>query len=514
MAPSRRVCVLELVTHAPTAALVSNVLGPNLAGIMPQVVAVWADRAGHEVQYLCYTGKQSLPDDIPADVDVLFLSAFTQSAQLAYAISHWARGQGIVTILGGPHARCYPDDAAQHFDYVVGLCNEELLADLMAEASPQRPVGLHLATTDQVRSLPSVRERWPFLSTVVKDAPKYFTVVPMLASVGCPYTCSFCIDATVDYDPFDVDTLKDDIRFIKEKLPNPFVAWHDPNFGVRFNEVMSALEEADPEAKVQHVAESSLALLGESRVERMGKAGFRAILPGIESWYDLGLKAKTGRDTGRAKVEKIAAHLNTIQAHIPYIQANFVLGMDLDEGPEPFELTKAFVDLAPGVFPGYSLLQAFGRASPINAGLAREGRIRPFPFHFLNNNLAMNVQPRNYDWKTFYDGVIAVNAHTWSRAALARRFYSNRGSLTVAWINLARAISAEGYGRWKHQRTIRRLLDTDPEMLPFFRGESEVLPAFYREKLRKDLGALYEFLPEEARHAAPVEVDAEPVAAR
>ncbi len=36
---------------------------------------------------------------------------FSRSAQTAYAISNLYRRRGTVTVLGGPHARCYPDDA-------------------------------------------------------------------------------------------------------------------------------------------------------------------------------------------------------------------------------------------------------------------------------------------------------------------------------------------------------------------------------------------------------------------
>ena len=31
-----------------------------------------------------------------------------------------------------------------------------------------------------------------------------------------------------------------------------------------------------------------------------------------------------------------------ILRYIPYVQTNFVLGLDCDDGPEPFELTKTF----------------------------------------------------------------------------------------------------------------------------------------------------------------------------
>jgi len=37
------------------------------------------------------------------------------------------RARGAITILGGPHARCFPDDACKYFDYVVGLTDRELV---------------------------------------------------------------------------------------------------------------------------------------------------------------------------------------------------------------------------------------------------------------------------------------------------------------------------------------------------------------------------------------------------
>src|SRR5207244_4508452 len=110
-----------------------------------------------------------------------------------------------------------------------------------------------------------------------------------------------------------------------------------------------------------------------------------------------------GKVEGHAKVEQVSEHVNMILRHIPYVQTNFVLGLDSDHGPEPFELTKRFVDLTPGAFPGYSLLSAFGRAAPLNLQYQRSDRVLPFPFHFLDNNHAMHVKPQNYSWQEFYE---------------------------------------------------------------------------------------------------------------
>src|SRR3546814_15709981 len=93
---------------------------------------------------------------------------------------------------------------------------------------------------------------------------------------------------------------------------------------------------------------------------------YTTLFRSIESWYDLGNKSKTGARTGGDKVRQVADHVNMILRHIPFVQTNFVLGLDCDEGAEPFELTKHFLDLAPGAYPAFSLLTAYGQAAPMN----------------------------------------------------------------------------------------------------------------------------------------------------
>ena len=186
-----------------------------------------------------------------------------------------------------------------------------------------------------------------------------------------------------------------------------------------------------------------------------------------------------------------------ILRHIPYVQTNFVLGLDSDQGPEPFELTKRFVDLTPGAFPGYSLLSAFGRAAPLNLQYQRNDRVLPFPFHFLDNNHAMNVKPQNYSWQEFYDHVIDLTRYTFSRRAIVRRFRATRAPIP-RWMNVVRAVSSEGYGRIKYHSEVRRRLDTDPQLRGYFDRATTELPAFYESQVRRDLGPLWQWLPQGA----------------
>jgi hypothetical protein len=242
-------------------------------------------------------------------------------------------------------------------------------------------------------------------------------------------------------------------------MKRPRVGWHDPNFGIRFDETMAAIEEVVPPGAIDFAAESSLSVLSEPHLVRLRRNGFKAILPGIESWYGMGGKSKTGAAVGRAKVDQVSDHVNQILRYIPYVQTNFVLGLDSDEGGEPFELTKL-----------------------------------PFPFHFLDNNQAMNVRPRHYRWSSLYDHIIDLRRHSFSARSVARRLGANHGFLTRS-LNFVRAVSTEGLGRIRHDSTIRGLLDSDASVRRFFESETPSVPDFYRQRVRSDLGPLWSWLP-------------------
>jgi hypothetical protein len=489
-----RIGIIDLVSRGPTQALFARVMNANLASIMPQVIGVWCKRGGHDVSFICYTGLEDLSKALPDNMDLVFIGAFTEAAHTAYALSNLFRGKGAVTVIGGPHARCYPEDAARYFDYVLGFTDQETIREVLQDCSQHRPIGVQVAAGQQPAALPGVRERWPFIEPTLRKAP-IIKMVPVLASLGCPYTCSFCIDAAVPYQSLDSSVLHEDLRFLMEKLRRPIVAFHDPNFGVRFDQIMGAIEEAVPPGRIEFAAESSLSLLSEPHLKRLKRNGFKAILPGIESWFDLGNKSKTGALQGMDKVRQVSEHVNLILKYIPYVQTNFVLGLDCDEGAEPFELTKKFLDLTPGAFPGYSLLTAFGRAARLNLEYQRAGRVLPFPFHFLNNNSAMNVKPKGYSWPDFYSHVVELTRYSFSWRALARRFRGTPNA-TARWLNLVRAVSTEGFGRLKYHSGIRRRLDTDRQFRRYFEQETTELPGFYTAMVRRDLGWLWKWLPE------------------
>ena len=58
-----------------------------------------------------------------------------------------------------------------------------------------------------------------------------------------------------------------------------------------------------------------------------------------------------------------------------------------------------------------------------------------------------------------------------------------------------RAVSTEGLGRIRYDSTIRGLLDSDASVRRFFEGETPAVPGFYAERVRRDLGPLWDWLP-------------------
>lgn len=491
---SVKVGIIDLIASKPLSGMFSKVSVVNSISIMPQVLAVWAEQMGHKVHYCTYTGFEDLYQELPHDIDILFISAFTQGAYLSYCISNLFQMQNVVTVLGGPHARAYAEDASNYFDYVLGLTDKQLIHDLLQDFSQHRPKGVLLNAKQQLHTLPGVIERWKFIQKNLYKS-RLLHAVPMIGSLGCPYQCSFCIDSEIAYQPLPYDQIYEDLIFLQKQTKPLAVTWYDPNFGVRFKDYMGIIEEAVKPGSIAFGSESSLSLLSEPKLKQLKRNNFIAILPGIESWFDCNNKSKQQNKVGLDKVKSVAEHVNLILDYIPYIQTNFIFGLDIDTGPLPFELTQKFIDLVPGVYPNFSLLTAYGNSAPLSRQYRLENRVLDIPFSFLDGHSAMNVKLKNYNFIEFYDYFINLMQYSNSPHVIWRRFKANKHRLP-RWVNLARWIYAEkGRVMVKRFMEIRKLLEVDNEFKSFYSGKAMVPPSFYIKKIRKELGSFYDYLP-------------------
>jgi radical SAM superfamily enzyme YgiQ (UPF0313 family) len=488
-----RISIIDLVHNSVSSSFYRRAMFSNYSSIMPQVIGVWCKEEGHEVNYNIFTGSQPVNSLLNGKTDVVFISSFTFTAQLAYALSNYFRSKGIVTVLGGPHARCYSEDSCLYFDYVLGLTNKELIKDLLSNFEMNRKTGIFLSASSQPLSIPGVRERWEFIEKV----HQHFSIVkliPMTGSFGCPYTCDFCIDSEISYQPLDLRMIKEDLKFITQKIKHPRVSWYDANFGINFNPVVNAIESVVPPGKIDFIAECSLSVLNERNVSRLKKNGFIMLMPGIDSWYDYGNKSRTDTHFGMDKVWEVADQVNMIQRYIPQVQTNFIIGLDNDNRKDSFALMKRFIDLSPAVYPSFAFLSIFGTAAQGNLKYETENRIIPFPFHLMSSVHTMNIVPRDYSWEDLYVHFIDLLEYSFSNKAMQIRFNANPLA-APKWMTLLLSLTIGGKGKIRFLSAMLKQLQNDRVFQAFVSRESDTVPAFMVDRVKKDLGPLWQWLP-------------------
>jgi len=506
-----RVGILEILgspARQPTDLPYRLLMTKQYASVTPQAVAVWSRQLGHQTFYAPYYGLGDPGSQLPTDLDIVFIASYTHDSALAYALARKYRRAGVRTVVGGPHAKAFPMDCARFFDLVVKECDRSLIADILAGRFDPGSV---VSSAKPFEDLPTVEERLPEIRRTAffwRCRRSFMTTVPMLTSMGCPYACNFCIDWNNPYRLLPRDRLIADLRFLSTKLPGVMLGFHDPNFGVKFDHVLEALETVPPGARNPYVIESSLSVLRGPRLKRLQDTHCLAIAPGVESWVDYSNKAGAGREAGVAKLDRVSEQFQLLHEHIPYLQANFIFGLDTDEGNEPIELTKEFMTRAPFAWPALNIPVPYG-GTPLHDQLRQEGRIlesMPFSFYYAPY-LVMRL--KHYDPVTYYEKLIELFEHCCSFRMLKQRMNSTTRP-TVRLIHLTRTASTRA---WINvYRSILRRLRSDSELRTFHEGKSQALPEFYHRIYERMLGPYAELVSRQDRlpmldHTSPMRTE-------
>ena len=459
------------------------------ASIAPQAVSAWCRQLGHEVHYATYWGQAPPEALLPLELDLVFIATYTQASALAYALARLYRRRGVRTVLGGPHATAFPTDSLRFFDLVVHDCDKALIASILrGEHAP----GSVVSSGHLLEDVPTVAERLPELEIGSFDRVRRSRIsnVPLLTSVGCPYRCDFCVDWKNDYVTMPRERLREDLRYVSERLPWVIVAFHDPNFAVRFDDVLGLLEEVPAGRRNRYVMESSLSVLRGERLQRLRDTNCLYAAPGVESWSEYSNKAGVGKSVGQAKLDKLVEHFTELHRYVPGLQANFMFGTDGDFGDEPAALTREFVRRLPFVWPTVNIPVPFGGTPLYDRFMAEDRVLRAMPFAFYYAPYTV-VRPKHYGILDFYDQLIGTFETIASPALLVRRVRSAR----TAGFKALHALRVSG--AWAQVRRLRALRDRiagDAALLAFHEGRTQALPGFYRRLLRRRLGRYGELL--------------------
>lgn len=490
-----RVGVLEILTDSVSQTWIEREYDSRFrrqyASITPQAVSVWCRQLGHEVHYATYYGQSPPETLLPDDLDAVFLATYTQASALAYALARLYRRRGALTILGGPHATSFPTDSLRFFDFVVHDCDKGLIDGILrGDFEPGSVVSSGRILDD----VPGVEERMPEIRTACfsgKSSP--IRNVSLLTSLGCPYRCDFCVDWKNDYVTMPRDRLLADLRYVSATLPGILVGFHDPNFGVRFDEMLDLMEEIPAGRRNPYAMESSLSNLRGPRLRRLRDTNCVYVAPGVESWGDYSNKAGVGRSVGERKLEDVVEHFEEMHGHVPGLQANFIFGTDGDQGEEPVEMTREFIRRVPFVWPTLNIPVPFG-GTPLYDRLLADGRIleeTPFAFYYMPY---IAIRPRHYDPLTYYGLLIRLYRTVVSARLLLRRLASAR-TPGLRGLHALRTLGMRS--ELASLEAIRSRIARDPELRAFLDGHSRRLPAFYRERLKARLGRYGELLTED-----------------
>jgi len=493
-----RIGILELIKAEVAPSWGSRAYGflvsKQYAGIMPQSVSVWCRNLGHEVFYATYYGNGDPGNLLPKDLDVLFVSTYTQASALGYALAKLYRKEKTLTVIGGPHAKQFPEDCLRFFDLVVIDCDQALISEILRD----RPKGQILTSGRVLKSIPTVEERMPEIraATFFGGKPSYLASIPLLTSTGCPNSCDFCIDWNNPYSLMSLEQLEEDMRYIYKHLPGIMIGFHDPNFAVRFEQIFDVLEKIPHRKTSRYIVETSLSVLRGPRLERLKRAGNFYIVPGIESWTAYSNKVGAGSQaTPREKMRKVIDQLNTIRPYVAGIQTNFIFGLDSDAGDGPVSLTEEFASEVPFVMPNFNIPIPFGNTPLYDKYLAEDRLLRSMPFSFYNMPYLVFVL-QNYSPVAFYENMSEMLSYISSAKLITSRI-TNALSPFSAGYSTIKALGNRQMAR--RLRELANLLRTNSKFRKFHEHETDVLPEFYHYLYEHMLGPYAELMSREDR---------------
>ena len=478
--------IIEILVEEPMRGIVGTVYAKyvrkQLASIGPQAVSVWCRQLGHKVHYATYYDQQDPVSLLPGGLDVVFIATHTPASALAYALARIYRRERTLTVIGGPHAKAFPWDCLRFFDIVVQECDRALIDDILHRRfDPPAIVSSGRGPSD----LPGVEERRPEIETASFEngRPMVSTYIPALTSLGCPYACDFCVEGENPYHALPKDRLLEDLRFISDTWPGEKIAYHDPNFGVRFNEVMDVMESIPEGRRNPYIMESSLANLKAPRLARLRDTNCFYIAPGIESWSDYANKAGVGNKQGWVKLEQVVDHFNLLSEYVRGLQGNIMVGTDAEKGAEPFEITREFIRRLPQVWTSINLTTPFG-GTPLTSRFHAEGRVlKQMPFSLYFNNMTTTL--KNYSPLEFYDQLIGTQQAITAKRMIPKRILANSWPYVRIVHNLRTLLTRQ---KLTNLRRVRHLLARDRKFRAFHEGAPEKLPEYYLHKVKQRLG--------------------------
>lgn len=205
-----------------------------------------------------------------------------------FAAADVLRRMGVKVIIGGPHATYFDRECGAHADWVVKATGFGLLQEIL---DGTLPLGVHFnkGGRDQQFPLPDRAATYDAYPELAQSPIK-----SMFASVGCPFTCTYCYAPSFNemHGGFRLTTrpipdLIAEARAIQERWPLSVVYFQDDIFGYQPSWLQEFSKRWREEVGVTFHAQIRLELVrgepGRRRLDLFREAGCTGITLAIES---------------------------------------------------------------------------------------------------------------------------------------------------------------------------------------------------------------------------------------
>lgn len=320
-------------------------------------------------------GVADVPDRL--DVDLAGLTVITGTAPRAYELSKRLRGQGVTTILGGPHVTLVPHDAQPHADSIVAGYAEDTWPQLLRDFSR----GELKPRYDQAAELDLANR--PIARRELLPSSRFLTDNVFEATRGCVHDCDFCVVPSAwGRKPLQkpvADVVADITQHLAKRRRRQII-FVDLNLIADRAYAMELFTALVPLRIRWYGLSTTLIARDDAMLALAQRSGCAGLLIGFESISPANLKLS---HKGFNHPDDYAGLVARLHDHGIAVQGCFTFGMDEDE-PDIFERTARFAVDAMIDLPRFAVVTPFP-GTPLHARLKREGRIL------------------TYDW-SLYDG--------------------------------------------------------------------------------------------------------------